>query len=65
MSKISHSNFLKILNCFTILPSWDDEPFIHSFTQNLYSFINNSGNVKRHYEFLRYIIYELCNHVIM
>ena len=63
MSKISHSNFLKILNCFTILPNWDDDPFVHSFTQNLYLFANKPENVKRHYEFLRYIIYELCNYV--
>jgi len=63
MSKISHSNFLKILNCFTILPNWDEEPFVHSFTQNLYLFMNNPENIKRHYEFLRYIIYDLCNHV--
>ena len=53
MSKISHSNFLKILNCFTILPNWDEEPFVHSFTQNLYLFVNKPENVKRHYEFLR------------
>ncbi len=46
MSKISHSNFLKILNCFTILPNWEDEPFVHSFTQNLYLFANKSENLK-------------------
>lgn len=62
MTTISHSNFLKLLECFTILPDWVDQPFVHEFTQKLYLF-TDKNNVKRHYEFLRYIMFDLCNHI--
>lgn len=65
MSNFSPSNFLdELYNNYYLKnkDEWTTQYDTHNYVIKNLSFMNNPGNVKKHYELLRYIIYQLCSH---
>ena len=64
MSNFSPSNFLDELYnnyYFKNKDEWTNQCDTHNYVIKNLSF-NNPDNVKKHYELLRYIIYQICSH---
>ena len=65
MSNFSPSKFLDELYKNYYLKNkdeWTTELDTHHYVIKNLSFMNNPGNEKKHYELMRYIIYQLCSH---
>jgi hypothetical protein len=65
MSNFSPSKFLdELYNNYYLKnkDEWTSQYDTHNYVIKNLSFMNNPGNVKKHYELLRYIIYQLCSH---
>ena len=65
MSNFSPSKFLdELYNNYYLKnkDEWTTQYDTHNYVIKNLSFMNNPGNVKKHYELLRYIIYQLCSH---
>jgi len=65
MSKFSPSKFLNQLYNNYYLKNkdeWITQLETHEYVIKNLSFMNNDNNERKHYELLRYIIYQLCNY---
>ena len=65
MSNFSSSKFLdELYNNYYLKnkDQWTSEYDTHNYVIKKLSFMNNPDNVKKHYELMRYIIYQLCSH---
>lgn len=65
MSNFSPSKFLdELYNNYYLKnkDEWTTQYDTHNYVIKNLSFMNNPDNVKKHYELLRYIIYQLCSH---
>ena len=65
MSNFSPSKFLDELYYIYYLKNkdeWTSQIDTHNYIIKNLSFMNNPENIKKHYELLRYIIYQLCSH---
>ena len=65
MSNFSPSKFLdKLYNNYYLKnkDEWEFQYDTHNYVIKNLSFMNNSDNVKKHYELMRYIIYQLCSY---
>jgi hypothetical protein len=65
MSKFSPSKFLNQLYNNYYLKNkdeWITQLETHEYVIKNLSFMNNDSNERKHYELLRYIIYQLCNY---
>jgi hypothetical protein len=65
MSNFSPSKFLdELYNNYYLKnkDQWTSEYDTHNYVIKKLSFMNNPDNVKKHYELMRYIIYQLCSH---
>jgi len=65
MSNFSPSKFLDELYYIYYLKNkdeWTSQIDTHNYVIKNLSFMNNPENIKKHYELLRYIIYQICNH---
>lgn len=65
MSIFSPSKFLdELYNNYYLKnkDEWTNQYDTHNYVIKNLSFMNNPGNVRKHYELLRYIIYQLCSH---
>jgi hypothetical protein len=65
MSNFSPSKFLdELYNNYYLKnkDQWTSEYDTHNYVIKNLSFTNNPDNVKKHYELMRYIIYQLCSH---
>ena len=65
MSNFSPSKFLdELYNNYYLKnkDEWTNQIDTHNYVLKNLSFMNNPGNVKKHYELMRYIIYQLCSH---
>ena len=63
MTNFSPSKFLdELYNNFYLNNKnrWSSEIETHRYVLQNLSFMNNPDNVKKHYELMRYIIYQLC-----
>ena len=65
MSNFSPSKFLdELYNNYYLKnkDEWTTQYDTHNYVIKNLSFMNNPDNVKKHYELMRYIIYQLCSH---
>lgn len=65
MSNFSPSKFLdELYNNYYLKNKgeWTTQYDTHNYVIKNLSFMNNPDNVKKHYELMRYIIYQLCSH---
>lgn len=65
MSKFSPSKFLnRLYNNYYLKnkDEWITQLETHEYVIKNLSFMNNDSNERKHYELLRYIIYQLCNY---
>ena len=65
MSNFSPSKFLdELYNNYYLKnkDEWTTQYETHNYVIKNLSFMNNPENVKKHYELMRYIIYQLCSH---
>ena len=65
MSNFSPSKFLdELYNNYYLKnkDEWTTQYDTHNYVIKNLTFMNNPDNVKKHYELLRYIIYQLCSH---
>lgn len=67
MATFSPSNFLDTLYNDYFLKdknNWNFDPRVHKYVRDNLSFItdHDNKNVRKHYELLRFIIYQLCRH---
>ena len=70
MATFSPSKFLDTLYNDYFLKdknNWDFDPKVHKYVRDNISFItdHDNTNVRKHYELLRFIIYQLCSNSIL